>query len=141
MRGARVTAIEQPQARQDRSSTQSVVLHEIEWAPSAGSLTCEIGWVGMRKVFTIIDRKYELALHPRIPGRDGIPLRSETFSVAGDRVSRERAREEAGMKARLRAAEMWREFLLDLATSRVGVGEDQAGNAPLIGWSGSGAAR
>ncbi|HLU74555.1 MAG TPA: hypothetical protein VKZ82_20415 [Nonomuraea sp.] len=68
----------------------------IRWSPSPRSLTCELGRVGTRTLFSIIDRRYEFALHPQIPGRDGITLRSEAFEVHDQPP--EAARERAGAR-------------------------------------------
>ncbi|MFG1706639.1 hypothetical protein ACFLIM_25960 [Nonomuraea sp. M3C6] len=88
-------------------------LPEIEWARSPGSLFREIGWVGLRQIFSLVDRKHEFGLHIHLVGRNGITLPSEVFGV-----SCEQPREQAQEKARARAQEVWRAYLLDLATPR-----------------------
>jgi hypothetical protein len=86
---------------------------EIGWKPSPGSMTCEKGWVGARMLFSIIDERYKLTLHHRLPGRDGLPMGSETFEVNGS-TSMEQAR----TKAHERAHAIWVEFLRDVVAPR-----------------------
>ncbi|MBB5775334.1 hypothetical protein [Nonomuraea jabiensis] len=86
-------------------------LPEIEWKPSPGSMTCEKGWVGSGLLFSIVDYHHKLVLYPRLFGRDGIAMKSETFEVA---QSMERTR----AKAHARAEEMLSDFLSDVLAPR-----------------------
>ncbi|MEU6777965.1 hypothetical protein ABZ912_02095 [Nonomuraea angiospora] len=86
---------------------------EIQWLPSPGSMTCEKGWVGTRLLFSIIDERHKLTLHHRLPGRDGLPMCSETFDV-----NHSTSMEQARAKAHARATAIWIEFLHDVVTPR-----------------------
>ncbi|MBB5774421.1 hypothetical protein [Nonomuraea jabiensis] len=83
---------------------------QIQWKPSPGSTTCEKGWVGKRLLFSIIDEKFKLTLHHRLPGRDGLPMDSERFDV-NDSTTTTQVR----AKAHARATAIWLEFLRDVA--------------------------
>ncbi len=99
--------------RTEASQERKAGAPEIQWRPSPGSMTCEKGWVGARLLFSIIDERYKLTLHHRLPGRDGLPMNSETFDV-----NHSTSKEQARAKAHARATVIWVEFLRDVATPR-----------------------
>ncbi|WP_431933703.1 hypothetical protein [Nonomuraea jabiensis] len=86
---------------------------EIEWLPSPRSLTCMKGWVGSRILFSLIATHSTLTLNSRLPGRDGTPVKSETFDFKDPNTELQ-----ARAQAHERATAMLAEFLNDLVTPR-----------------------
>lgn len=86
----------------------------ISWRQSPRSLTCLQGWVGERKMFSIITYKSKVTLDPRLFGRDGIRMQNEDFGFPSY-LSMEAAEKQALERAQARAEEIWREFVEDIA--------------------------
>ncbi|MEV4018487.1 hypothetical protein AB0J35_49145 [Nonomuraea angiospora] len=62
-------------------------------------------------LFSIVDYHHKLVLYPRLFGRDGIAMESETFEVA-------QSIEQARAKAHARAEAMLSDFLSDVLAPR-----------------------